>query len=211
MAKENFDRSKPHVNVAASTTTITDTAGELSLEAVSSDTLGASLTLSAPPSALGEVVIVGYPFDEIFRIEPTRERPVLSIDYQLDVLPLAIVATDPLEVSFAIRQDQQYFLSAARHVYGDWGSWRPVADAGLTADDFVALGGGPGRPDFGQAFHFGFALTGQYAEEGLYVEVGLDNLHVEITSVPEPSSFVLVAALGASLGASLLWQRWWRG
>lgn len=210
MAKENFERKKPHVNVAATTTTITNTE-ELSLEAVASDTLGASFTLSAPPSALGEVVIVGYPFDDVFRIEPTRERPVLSIDYQLDVLPLTIAGTNPLEVSFAILQDQQYFLATASHAVEEGDAWLTLGDKGIAADDFVALGGGPGRPDFGQAFHFGFALTSQYAEEGLHVEVGMDNLHVEITSVPEPSSFVLVAALGASLGASLLWQRWWRG
>jgi hypothetical protein len=41
----------------------------------------------------------------------------------------------------------------------------------------------------------------------LSVDLGLDNMLVEITTIPEPTTI----ALAVAMGASLLWHRWWSG
>ena len=99
MAKENFDRSKPHVNVGSSSTIISDSSGQLSLDGKHSDLVGAQFTLSAPASVSTESFVVGYPFDSEFFVAPTRQRPALSIDYQVDILPIDLQGVSQLQAT----------------------------------------------------------------------------------------------------------------
>ena len=81
-----------------------------------------------------------------------------------------------------------------------------MGQTGLLPGEFSEVGGG-GRVDFSQPFQFGYAFTGDYSTTALSVELGLDNMHVEITTVPEPTTIAMVCAMGAAL----LWHRWWNG
>lgn len=210
MAKETFDRSKPHVNIGASSSIISDTSGQLSVEGIASDEVGALFKITAPASEATELFVLGYPFDNEFFISPTRDRPVLSIDYQVDLKPLDISMLSEMTVSLALRQDDQYFLASSVHVVNPSDHWQTFSDVDLVATDFYSLDDGGRLPDFGQPFNFGIAVSGEYggldATESLAVDFGMDNIQVSILSVPEPSSIVLVAAMGVMF----LKQRWRR-
>jgi hypothetical protein len=82
--------------------------------------------------------------------------------------------------------------------------WATLRAQGFTASDFQEVDGGLGHPDFGQPFQFGYALTSQTSTQPFHLELGLDNMTVEITTIPEPTSMFLAL----SLGAAFLWHRW---
>jgi hypothetical protein len=210
MAKSNFERSKPHVNIGASSSIISDTSGQLSVEGITSDAVGAQFKITAPKSETTQLFVLGYPFDNEFFISPTRDRPVLSLDYQVDLIPLNISTVSQMTVTLALRQEDQYFLASSVYVVNPTDQWLTFSDVNLTSSDFYALGDGRQLPDFSQAFNFGIAVSGEYGgmdtTESLAVEYGMDNIQVSILSVPEPSSIVLVAAMGVVL----LKQRWRR-
>ena len=81
-----------------------------------------------------------------------------------------------------------------------------LVERDLTAADFQEADGGSGRPDFSQPFQFGYSFSGDYSSTALDVDLLLDNMTVEITTVPEPTSI----GLGLSLGAAFVWHRWFR-
>ncbi len=63
-------------------------------------------------------------------------------------------------------------------------------------------------PDFGRPFDFGYAFTAQNSTMALQAQLSLDNMFVEITTVPEPNGVILVLAMGASVVWSRCWQIW---
>jgi len=212
MAKEKFDRSKPHVNIGTVSQILEDTSGQLTFGGFGSTTEGnpapsTTLTFSAPASSNPESATVGYPFDTDFFIDPAISGDVLSIDFQLDVLPTIVDGASQIDVTLAILQDEPFIAAASGQSTSSGASWITLGDTGLQATDFSAVGGGTARPDFSRSFQFGYAFRGDYSTTALSVELGLDNMQVEITTVPEPTTIVLMI----SLAASLLWSRLWIG
>lgn len=212
MAKEKFVRDKPHVNVGTVSSTLIDTASNLTFDGDGSTIVGnlapsTILTLSAPASASTQTVTVAYPFDSDFFIDPAVSGEVISLDFELDLLPSIVDATSGLHVTLAILQDEAFIADLHGQSTGQGASWVRLGDTGLHASDFSAADGGPERPDFTRDFQFGYALTVEYSTSGLDVEVALDNMQVDVFTVPEPSSLILVI----SLGAAFLWSRFWSG
>ncbi len=204
MAKENFDRSKPHVNIGAVSQVIEDTGGQLTLDGRASDIVGhpspgTLLAFSAPNSSALETATIAYPLDTDFVFNPSRGGAATSIDFDVDVLPQVVDGTSELRVTLAIVQDKPFLAETAGGSTGTGSTWQVIGDTGLRAGDFSAVDGSAGHPDFSQPFQFGYAFTGQYSTEGLDVQIGVDNMHVQITTVPEPSSVVLVLAMGAAV------------
>ena len=212
MAKEKFVRDKPHVNIGTVSTTLIDTAGNLTFDGNGSTVVGnlapsTVLTFSAPASLSTQTVTVAYPFDMDFFIDPAVSGEVTSIEFAIDVLPSIVDASTDLHVTLAILQDEAFIAGSHGQSTGQGASWVRLSDSGLRAIDFSAADGGPERPDFTRDFQFGYAITAEYSSSPLNVEVALDNMQVGIFTVPEPSSLILVI----SLGASLLWSRFWSG
>jgi len=110
MAKETFDRSKPHVNVGTYYHDIHDTAGSLTIAGSGSTTEGnppesVFLTFAAPASSTPESAAVAYPFfDNEFEFDPTAKGLVESLDFQLDVLPSTIDGPGQIHVTLALYQ-----------------------------------------------------------------------------------------------------------
>jgi hypothetical protein len=212
MAKETFDRSKPHVNIGTigHTSTFEDTAGALLVDDTGSETTGnpapsSVLAFSAPASVSQQTASVAFPIDEYFVFDPTSSGIAESLSFQLDVLSSIVGGTSDVEIAFAIIQDEPFVAAlSAGSVDGTELDWTIISQTGLRVDDFIAVDGGPERPDFSRPFQFGYAFTGEYSSTALSVELGLDNMQVEITTVPEPSTILLAAAMGATL----LWSRW---
>lgn len=213
MAKEKFVRSKPHVNVGTIGQTVLDTSGNLQVDDSGSDTEGnlapsSVLTFSAPASSSSETATVAFPIDTDFVFDPNSSGPAVSIDFQFDVLT-SISGTPEIDVTLAIVQGGKSFI--ASHVGGSpsvdnsTAAWATVGQTGLLPEEFSEVGGGPDRVDFGQPFQFGYAFTSHYSTTALSVELGLDNMQVEITTIPEPTTI----ALAFAMGAALLWHRWW--
>lgn len=123
------------------------------------------------------------------------------------MLPQVLEGTSQTHVTFALLQDEPFVARAAGRPVSSSAGWVRVSDGGLRPADFSSVDGNTNRPDFSRPFQFGYALTSQYSEGGLDVEIGIDNMRVEITTVPEPTSIVLAL----SLGVGLLVGRWWRG
>ena len=214
MAKEKFVRDKPHVNVGTigHTATLEDTALALSVDDLGS-TIGGNpapssvLTFDAPASSFAERATVAFPIDEFFVFDPTSSGDAVSLDFQLDVLSSIVDGTPDVDIAFTILQDEPFVASSsAGSVDGTETSWTTIGQTGLRVEDFMAVDGGPELPDFSRPFQFGYAFTGEYSTSALSVELGLDNMQVEITTVPEPSSIVLAAAMGVSLWC----HRWFR-
>ncbi len=203
MAKENFDRSKPHVNIGAVSEVLQDTTGgQLTFdgrESVGNPSPGTQLVLWAPNSSALETATIAYPIDTDFVFNPPRGGAATSIDFDVDVLPLVVDGTSELRVTLAIVQDKPFLAEAEGGSTGAGSSWQLIGDTGLRAGDFSAVDGSAGHPDFSRPFQFGYAFTGQYSTEELYVQVGVDNMHVQITTIPEPSSVLLLLAMGAAV------------
>lgn len=204
MAKENFDRSKPHLNIG-NTVNVTDTSGTLLSGDQGSATVGnpapsSVLTFGAQSSTTPEIATVAFPIDSYFMFDPESSGDAESLAFSLDVLPNTISGTSNLEIAFTIIQDEPFVATrAAGIIDGTELDWTTFGQTGLEADDFMAVDGGTELPDFSRPFQFGYAFTGEYSTSALSVDLGLDNMTVEITTVPEPSSIALVAAMGASL------------
>ena len=214
MAKEKFERTKPHVNIGTLNYTekLIDTAGQLTAEDdASADQESMVLTFSAPASSAPHTATVAFPFDTDFVFDPNSSGPALSIDFQLDVLANALSGTPQVDITLAILQSGKSFIASraggSPSVESGDTDWTNLGQTGLLADEFQAVDGGSDRVDFSQAFQFGYAFTGNYSSAALSVDLGLDNMLVEITTIPEPTTI----ALAVAMGAALLWDRWWHG
>ena len=220
MAKEKFERTKPHVNVGTNNSTLEDTSGALLVSDSSlpvgndsgSEDAGASvISYSGPGSPTPSIeytASVAFPIDGDFQFDPNSSGPAEWIDFQLEVMPLNVVGTNEVEISLAILQGESYVFSRSGEslaIDGTETGWVPLGLSRALPSDFVEADGGGGQPDFSQPFQFGYSFTSEYTNSAIDVDLALDNMLVEITTVPEPTSLVL----GAALGASLLWRRWW--
>jgi hypothetical protein len=154
---------------------------------------------------------VAFPFDTDFVFDPNSSGPAQSIDFQLDVLANALSGTPQVDITLAILQSGKSFIASraggSPSVESGDTDWTNLGQTGLLADEFQAVDGGSDRVDFSQAFQFGYAFTGNYSSAALSVDLGLDNMLVEITTIPEPTTI----ALAVAMGASLVWNRWWHG
>lgn len=211
MAKENFDRSKPHVNVGTVSQIVTDTSvGQLKLGGVG-DELGGNpapstkLFISAPGSGDPQSFVVAYPFDTDFMFTPglgcCRD---MSMDFAIDVLPTQVTGTADIEVTLAILQDEVYLATGHASAVSEGTGWMTLGDVGLHARDFFEADGGGTSPDFTRTFQFGYAFMGDYSTQGLNVEVSVDNMNVGLTYVPEPMS---IAAMLVLCGGALMCRR----
>jgi hypothetical protein len=187
-----------------------DTSGLLEMQARGSEDIGnpapsTLLSLAAPPSSSLEMAAVVHGFDDEFVFDAMRGAAT-SIDFQVDVLPQLIVGAADLHVSLAIWQEEAFLAPAAGGAIPGGAAadtWLTISGSGLSPADFMPVAGGDRRPDFDRPFQFGISYSADYAATGLDVEIAIDNTFVEITTVPEPTSVVLVV----TLGVSLVWQR----
>jgi hypothetical protein len=165
---------------------------------------------SVPPYRRSpEPVAIAFPIDDVFFFDPATSGPAVSIDFQIDVLSTMVAGTTDVDITLAIIQDEPFIFGRGGEpsVDGSESGWTTLGQSGLLAEDFTAVDGGLERPDFSRPFQFGYAFSGVFSTEALSVELGLDNMAVEITTVPEPSSFMLAVAMGATF----CWHRWRRG
>ena len=221
MAKETFDRSKPHINVGTNTSTVEDTPGTLAVSDSSLptgndtgiDDAGASvISYSGPGSSSPSVeytATVAFPIDGDFAFDPNASGAAESIDFQLEVMPLNVIGTSDVEVSLAIVQGETFLFSrngTSLTIDGSETGWTPLQLSRALPTEFIAVDGDSDRPDFSRPFQFGYSFTSEYTNTAIDVDLALDNMLVEITTVPEPTSLALVAAMGASL----FWSRWWK-
>lgn len=214
MAKENFNRSKPHVNIGTVSQIVTDTSGgSLSLSSVGDDVAGspapsAKLFISAPGSGDPQSFVVAYPFDTDFMYTPIRDCcNEMSMDFAIDVLPSMVTGTSNLEVTLAILQDEVYLATGQGGPVSPGApgvGWMTVSDSGLIASDFFEADGGSTHPDFTRTFQFGYAFMGDYSTEGLNVQINVDNMHVGLNNVPEPMSLAITLIL---CGGALMCRR----
>ncbi len=209
MAKENFQRTKPHVNIGTVSQIVTDTSGQLTMTGNGSQTEGnpapsTQLFFSAPGSGSPQSFVVAYPFDTDFVFDPVGRGRLESMDFFIDVLPTEITGTANIEVTLAILQDEVYLASNSGGSVSQGAGWLTIGDAHLLAQDFFEADGGVGQPDFGRTFQFGYAFMGDYQSQGLSVELGVDNMNVGITTVPEPMSLAVVLLL---CGGAILCRR----
>jgi hypothetical protein len=185
----------------------------LTFESAESATIGNPpnsylLTVEAPATSSAESATVIIPLDDEFFFRLST-GPAVSMDFSVDVLPLTVEGTNDVDVSLGILQGEFYLARATPtfdppSISGPAAEWITLRAQGFSASDFQEADGGPGHPDFGQPFQFGYALTSQSSAPPLHMDRGLDNMYVEITSIPEPSSIVMAF----SLGAAFLWNRW---
>jgi hypothetical protein len=217
MAKEKFDRSKPHVNVGTiGHVQRAEGPAGLTFDSAESETIGSPpnsyiLTVDAPATSSPESATVIVPLDDEFFFR-LGTGPAVSMDFSIDVLPLAVEGTNDVDVSLGILQGEFYLARAIPtfdppSISGPATEWTTLRAQGFTASSFQEADGGSGHPDFGQPFQFGYALTSQTSTLPLHFELGLDNMTVEITTIPEPTSLVVAF----SIGASFLWNRWRSG
>jgi hypothetical protein len=214
MAKEQFQRTKPHVNVGTiGHVQKAEGPAGLTFESAESETIGNPpnsyiLTVDAPATSSLESATVIIPLDDEFFFRLST-GPAVSMDFSIDVLPLMVEGTNDIDVSLGILQ-REFYLARATPSYdppsisGPVTAWTTLRAQSLTASDFQEADGGSGHPDFGQPFQFGYAFTSQTSTPPLHLELGLDNMTVEITTIPEPTSI----ALAFSMGAAFLWNRW---
>ena len=210
MAKENFDRSKPHLNIGTVSTIVTDTSGNLSLSGVGDQVGGnpapsTKLFISAPGSGDPQSFVVAYPFDTDFTFTAIEDCcRNMTMDFAIDVLPTEVTGTSNLEVTLAILQGEVYVADGQGGSVTPGAGWMTVSDTGLVAADFFEADGGASHPDFTQTFQFGYAFMGDYSTEGLNVEISVDNMHVGLNNVPEPMSIAIALIL---CGGALMCRR----
>jgi hypothetical protein len=213
MAKENFERTKPHVNIGTVSQIVTDTSGQLTLGGLGDDVAGnpapsTKLFFSAPGSGDPESFVVAYPFDTDFTFVPADATCCrqMTMDFAVDILPLDVTGTPGMEVTLAILQDEVFIADGQGTTIDDTneGNWLTVSHTGITFDRFNEADGGLGHPDPTRAFQFGYAFLGDYSTGGLNVELNVDNMNVGITFVPEPMSITIALIL---CGGALLCRR----
>jgi|GEM_PF-4766373 len=203
MAKENFDRSKPPVDIDTLDygEVVIDSSGHLSYHD-ESDTSDAARTPSmlvgfdAPASTILESVVIAFPIDDYFLFDPSNNGAAISIDYNLEVLPLNILGATQIDVSLVIIQGETFIATAGvQPLDGTEVDWTTINYTGLTTNDFQEVDGGHEHPDFKLPFQFGYSFSGEYATVALDVDLLLDNMTVEITTIPEPTSIGLALSL----------------
>ena len=207
MAKVKFEREKPHLNTGSNAQSVEDTSGRLTVTDVSSDATGnpapsSSISFSAPASSNSESATVAFPIDAEFQFDPSLNAPAESIDLFLDVMPTAVSGTNEVDISLAILQDSNYFLS--RHssppsIDGTETDWTRLEIQNIQQSDFRAVDGSNAVPDFAAPFQFGFGFSSEYAAENLSVDLAVDNMWVQITLVPEPVSSFMFMIIGAAV------------
>ena len=193
--------------------TSVDTSGQVVSTLSVSDTDGSPapsdiLTFSAPASSATESVGIVYPIGDEFVYDPIEFGPIESIDFRLDVLPSTIDGAARIDITLAIIQSETFIASPTADtpsVDDTELDWTTLSQTWLRAEDFSAVDGGPEHPDFGRPIQFGYTFLGEYSTTALSVELGIDNMEATINTVPEPSSVMLLV----SMGAVLLWRRWW--
>jgi hypothetical protein len=166
------------------------------------------LEFSAPPSLNIETARVSFPIGDEFVYDPIEFGPAVSLDFSIDVMLIEVSGTSDVDITLAILQGEYFIISptiVTPSISGLETDWTNLSQTGLQAVDFLAVDGGTEIPDFGKPFQFGYAFTGNYSTTGLTVELGLDNMEATINTVPEPTSIMLVLAMGVSV----LWCRWW--
>jgi hypothetical protein len=209
VAKENFQRTKPHVNVGTVSQIVTDTSGQLTYSG-NGDQVGGNpapstqLFFSAPGSGSPQSFAVAYPFDTDFVFDPAVSGRLDSMDMYIDILPTQITGTANIEVTLAILQDEVYIADGSGGSVTQGGGWLTIGDTGLVASDFFEADGGSGQPDFGRTFQFGYAFMGDYSTQALDVELSVDNMNVGLTTVPEPMAMMVMLLL---CGGALMCRR----
>lgn len=209
MAKETFDRSKPHVNIGTVSQIVTDTSGQLSLTGVGDQVGGnpapsTQLFFSAPGSGNPQSFAVAYPFDTDFVFDPTGRGGLESMDMYIDILPTQITGTADIEVTLTILQNEVFIATGKGGSVTEGNGWLTISETGLVAADFFEADGGSSHPDFSKSFQFGYAFMGDYSSDALSVELGVDNMTVSITTVPEPMSIAIALIL---CGGALMCRR----
>lgn len=210
MAKENFDRSKPHVNIGTVSQIVTDTSGQLSLSGIGDQVGGnpapsTKLFMSAPGSGDPQSFVVAYPFDTDFQFTPIADCcRDMSMDFLIDVLPTQVTGTANMEVTLAILQNEVFVATGHGGSVAPGTGWLTIGDSGMVAADFFEADGGASHPDFTKTFQFGYAFMGDYSTQGLDVELSVDNMHVGLNNVPEPMSMAIVLIL---CGGALMCRR----
>ncbi len=210
MAKETFDRSKPHVNIGTVSQIVTDTSGQLTLGGVGDQVGGnpapsTKLFISAPGSGDPQSFVVAYPFDTDFVFTPIADCcRDMSMDFFIDILPTQVTGTADVEVTLAILQDEVFVATGHGGSVSEGGGWLTIGDSGMLARDFFEADGGASHPDFTKTFQFGYAFMGDYSTEGLDVELSVDNMTVGLNNVPEPMSLAVVLVL---CGGALMCRR----
>lgn len=211
MAKENFDRSKPHVNIGTVSQIVTDTSGQLTLDGVADDLAGndapsTKLFISAPGSGDPQSFVVAYPFDTDFTFVPASAACCrqMTMDFAIDMLPLDVTGTANMEVTLAILQGEVFVATNHGQPIDQGTGWMTAGNTGLIAKDFFEADGGGTHPDFTRTFQFGYAFMGDYSTQGLNVEINVDNMHVGLNNVPEPMSMAIALILA---GGALLCRR----
>ena len=214
MAKEKFERTKPHVNVGTigHVQQIEGPAG-LTFDSAESTIDGNPpesyvLSVDAPSTSPAETATVIIPIDDEFFFR-LATGPADSIDFSVDILATGVTGTTDVDVSLGILQNSEFFVAKASSTFdppsidGVSASWETFDVQNLAATDFEGPAGS-GHPDFGQPFQFGYTFTSEASSTPLQLVLGLDNMNVEITTIPEPSSLALIV----SLGAAWFWNRW---
>lgn len=213
MAKENFERTKPHVNIGTVSQIVTDTSGQLSLGGVGDQVGGnpapsTKLFFSAPGSGNPESFVVAYPFDSDFTFVPADAACCrqITMDFAVDILPIDVTGTANIEVTLAILQGEVFIAEGQGASFNDTheGAWQTLSSSGIRLESFREADGGGGSPDPTQSFQFGYAFLGDYSTQSLNVDMNIDNMNVGVSFVPEPFSISIVLIL---CGGALMCRR----
>jgi hypothetical protein len=169
-----------------------------------------ALKFDAPATGTEEHVVVAYPIGDEFIYDPIEFGPAMSLDFALDVLAERVTGASHVDITLAVLQGEFFIASpnpSTPSVDGTDGAWTGISHSGLEARDFLAVDGSGAVPDFSQPFQFAYAFHANYSSAALSVDLRLDNMQATVNTIPEPTSL----GLAMSMGAALLWHRWWYG
>ena len=170
MAKEKFERTKPHVNVGTigHVQQIDGPAG-LTFDSTESTVTGNPpesylLTIEATSAFASEPTTVVIPIDDEFFFR-LGTGPAESIEFSIDVLPQVFTGSGDLDVSLGILQGEFYLAketSDLRSTKYHWGESRSGAHCNhqeayllVTLKKWMVV---QGNPDFNRPFQFGYCL-----------------------------------------------------
>ena len=117
MAKEKFERTKPHVNVGTiGHVQKAEGPAGLTFDSAESETIGNPpnsyiLTVDAPATSSPESATVIIPLDDEFFFHLST-GPAVSMNFSIDVLPLTVEGTNDVDVSLGILQGEFYLARA---------------------------------------------------------------------------------------------------
>jgi PEP-CTERM motif len=135
---------------------------------------------------------------------------IVSIDYYEDAI-LYLGQGNGHATALALRQNGILYLSFARRLFTPETTWTSKSILNLVETDFRSLDSAA-NPDFsetGSLIEFGY-VRGNSSPPGSSAAVrntGIDNWRVELTTVPEPATAVLLGLGLASLAARSRHQR----